>query len=205
MFQRLRATLLARKNAVMGKLRNMSTAANETPVEEKYSTAMQAMHWTMAGSILATLGLVNVAQFYKGKQKMELMHYHKSFGLLSGALIVPRIFMAMATKMPPPVAGPAWEKLLAKVGHFGLYGFMVFMPATGIAMGYYGGKGLPFFWTNVAGAEKANGEIAKQAFKFHKNIGHYWQYLIPAHVGAVGFHYFAHGKNILPRMLPPGK
>ena len=38
------------------------------------------------------------------------------------------------------IAGAAgFEHILAKAGHYGLYGFMTVMPATGIAMGYYGG------------------------------------------------------------------
>ena len=61
------------------------------------------------------------------------------------------------------IAGTAaWENVLAKAGHYGLYAFMTIMPATGIAMGYYGGKGLPFFYTTIPGAATANGNIAKQ-------------------------------------------
>ena len=45
--------------------------------------------------------------------------------------------------------------------HYALYGFMIIMPASGIAMGYYGGKGLPFFTTTLAGAKESNGAIAK--------------------------------------------
>jgi cytochrome b561 len=45
---------------------------------------------------------------------------------------------------------------------------MIIMPASGIAMGYYGGKGLPFFGTTIPGVvktdenKKSTGEIAKQ-------------------------------------------
>jgi hypothetical protein len=45
---------------------------------------------------------------------------------------------------------------------------MTIMPATGIAMGYFGGNGLPFFFTTVPGIiktednKKGTGEIAKQ-------------------------------------------
>jgi cytochrome b561 len=45
---------------------------------------------------------------------------------------------------------------------------MIIMPASGIAMGYYGGKGLPFFGTTIPGVVKTDenkmrtGEIAKQ-------------------------------------------
>lgn len=57
--------------------------------------------------------------------------------------------------------------LAAHAGHLGLYGFMIVMPATGIAMGMYGGKGLPFFWTEIPGfeGEKKNGKLAGQVNK----------------------------------------
>ena len=53
------------------------------------------------------------------------------------------------------------EHSLSQIMHYALYGFMTVMPATGIAMGYYGGKGLPFFTTTIAGAKETNGTIAK--------------------------------------------
>jgi cytochrome b561 len=207
MLSRIRASIIAGKNTLVGKLRKSSSSAGQATdaYSEKYGQGMQVMHWTMAGTILTTVGIVNYAQFFKGKEKMSIMFWHKSFGLLTASLIFPRLFFKFTSKIPPPVPGPAWERFAAQAGHIGLYGFTIFMSATGIAMGYYGGKGLPFFWTTVPGAEKADGEIAKKAFKFHSNFGHYAQYLIPAHVGAVGFHYFFRGRNILPRMLPPAK
>ncbi len=64
------------------------------------------------------------------------------------------------------------EDVLGKVTHYALYGFMIIMPASGIAMGYYGGKGLPFFYTTIPGAvpteeQKAQfGQIAKNV-RFH--------------------------------------
>jgi len=62
-----------------------------------------------------------------------------------------------------PISGTGHiEHAAAEAGHYALYAFMTIMPATGIAMGYFGGKGLPFFYTTIPGAEKANGAIAKQ-------------------------------------------
>lgn len=60
------------------------------------------------------------------------------------------------------------ESFAAKISHFALYAFMGIMPASGVAMGYYGGKGLPFFATSFKGIENTpdtktrNGAIAKQ-------------------------------------------
>ena len=65
---------------------------------------------------------------------------------------------------------------------------MTIMPASGIAMGYFGGKGLPFFFTTLPGASTPNGAVAKQSYSIHKTLGTYGKYIIPAHVGAAGFH-----------------
>ena len=51
---------------------------------------------------------------------------------------------------------------------------MTIMPASGIAMGYFGGKGLPFFTTTIPGIvktddnKKTTGMIAKNSFFVHK-------------------------------------
>jgi cytochrome b561 len=66
---------------------------------------------------------------------------------------------------------------------------------------YYGGKGLPFFWTKFDGAATANGEVAKQAFSIHKTMGTYGKYLIPLHMGAAGAH-MARGQAIFSRINP---
>lgn len=68
-------------------------------------------------------------------------------------------------------------------------------------MGYYGGKGLPFFYTTIPGAEAPNGSIAKQAFSIHKTVGVYGKYLVPLHVGAAGLH-VARGQSIFRRVNP---
>ena len=54
-----------------------------------------------------------------------------------------------------------------------MYGFLIAMPVTGVAMGYLGGNGLPFFFTTIPGAtkENKNGKLAGEAFKWHKYLG----------------------------------
>lgn len=200
MFALFRQSIVRKCKTALGGVKKASTAASGEELG-RYSTSVQVMHWATGGSLIACIGLVNYAQYLKGKEKMNMMFYHKSFGLLAAGLIAPRILVRLASKEPIALPGSTLEKLAARFTHTALYAFMVVMPVTGIAMGYFGGKGLPFFYTTVPGAEKADGAIAKQSFDVHKLVGHYGQYLIPAHVGAVGYHLVAKGKNILPRIL----
>jgi hypothetical protein len=64
---------------------------------------------------------------------------HKSLGLLAGLLVAPRVVARLSSKIPGPLEGTnALENAASKVTHLAMYGFMALMPATGIAMGYYG-------------------------------------------------------------------
>ena len=104
------------------------------------------------------------------------MKMHKSFGLLAAGLLVPRLavrFMASkAGKIPAAFEGPTIQKMLATLNHYLMYFMLVWMPATGITMGIMGGKGIPFFdLYTVPGVAKPRGDIAKPAFKYHKQVG----------------------------------
>lgn len=181
-----------------------------------YSGGVKALHWLMGGATLGCFAFVNMAQQTEDKKlKMQYMHTHKSFGTLAAALLVPRLAMRIVSSHPGPVhaAAAAWERFAATVSHTAMYGFLVAMPATGVAMGYYGGKGLPFFFTTIPGAGKEletlpkmlglekNGALAGKAFKLHKQLGFPMEMLFLAHLGGVGYH-LANGHTILGRIVP---
>ena len=65
---------------------------------------------------------------------------------------------------------------------------MVILPVTGIGMGYFGGKGLPFFGYAIPGKKEPNGDIAKLNYTVHTWVGPVFEYMIPLHMGAAGFH-----------------
>lgn len=54
--------------------------------------------------------------------------------------------------------------------------------------------------TTLPGGQ-ANGEVAKQAFSIHKQVGIYGKYLLPMHVGAASLH-VVRGHPILARINP---
>ena len=49
-------------------------------------------------------------------------------------------------------------------------------------MGYFGGKGIPFFGYHIPGASEPCPVIAKNAFWSHGWVGLALEYLIPVHV-----------------------
>ena len=78
------------------------------------------------------------------------------------------------------------------------------MPVSGVTMGIFGGKGIPFFGLGTVPGmnpkESGLGWVAGRAFKLHKQAGQIFEYIVPLHIGAVGFH-MAKGQAILSRIL----
>jgi cytochrome b561 len=102
------------------------------------------------------------------------MFTHKSLGLLTGMVVAPRLAYRLVNRVAykvEEVQGSSFlETIASKVVHYGLYAFMIIMPATGIAMGYYGGKGLPFFYTTFSSPVPANDEQKKAYGEIAKNV-----------------------------------
>lgn len=136
-----------------------------------------------------------------GWTKGKWMNLHKSTALIFAAMLPARVGLRLASKLPAHLPGSTPEIFAGKASHLAMYGFMGVMPATGIAMGYFGGKGLPFFGMTIPGAQgdAKNGKLAGNAFWLHKNAGLAFEYLFVLHLGAVGYH-IARGHPILARM-----
>ena len=176
-----------------------------------YSITASAFHWAVAMPLVGAIGTVLKAQQAPKEEKGKWMWRHKSLGLLTGMIVAPRLayrlFNPPAYNVLELQGAATWEKMAAKASHYFLYAFMIVMPASGIAMGYYGGKGLPFFYTTLPGIVKteenkaSSGSIAKNSFSIHKTLGTYGKFVVPVHVGASFMHYFK-GQAIFTRINP---
>ena len=179
-----------------------------------YSIAASYHHWMVAAPLMGSVASVLKCQQSPKEEKGKWMWRHKSLGLLTGLIVAPRlgyrVFNAAKYQVGHlPGTGPI-EGKLADFSHMALYGFMTIMPASGIAMGYFGGKGLPFFWTTLPGAVRTDdnkatyGKIAKNSFSIHKTLGVYGKYLIPLHIGGALKHSVS-GNAIWSRVNPFGR
>ncbi|KAI2489713.1 Prokaryotic cytochrome b561 [Fragilaria crotonensis] len=179
---------------------------------QAYTRVAASFHWMVAIPLIGCVGTVLKAQQAPKEDKGYWMYTHKSLGLLTAIVVAPRlvyrVYNRVAYKVEEVQGSSAIETIASKAVHYGLYAFMIIMPATGVAMGYYGGKGLPFFYTTFSSPvaaddaqKKTYGEIAKNSFKLHKQIGTYGKYLVPLHVGGALQH-SARGHAIFTRINP---
>lgn len=138
------------------------------------------------------------------KKVGDVMWLHKSFGLVVGGLLLPRIAMRLVSKKPVSTNLPL-IKTLAKVNHFGMYALVWTMVFTGCGMGVNNGMGVPFFnlW-HLPGApkEEVNKEMAGWLFKWHKYAGVALEYGVAAHVAGFLFH-LTYGHNLMKTMAGP--
>jgi cytochrome b561 len=171
---------------------------------EKYSLAIRILHWLMA---LMILGLLTVGLIMTGVPRGTPLHntlysLHKSFGLTVLALVFLRLSLRFMSDAPPlPETIPAIERLMAKLGHIALYGFMFLMPVSGYIMS--ASYGLPVRWFGITiprlvSIDKARGALAG-------DVHHFAAYALIAmlvmHVGAVILHWFRQRVNLLKRMI----
>lgn len=170
---------------------------------EAYSKPLQWMHWIQAigftGIVISGYNAAKIDPKKSSKEEVELkkdlMHLHKSFGLLMLGLLVPRLLSRTFSKIPKPISGShPIEELAGKASHILLYSLIAWMPISGFAMSYYSGYGAPFFKWKIKGApkEKADTKRYKDLSNFyyinHHRAGKLLEFLIPIHVGAVGYH-----------------
>ena len=107
----------------------------------------------------------------------------------------------LASKSPVAIEGTTQiERGLAAVSHAALYGLIAFLPISGIAMGYFGPFGLPFFFTTIPPSATKRPDITKPAYEWHKKAGVLLEYMIPLHVAGAVVH-FARGHTIFSRIL----
>eukprot|EP00957_Ditylum_brightwellii_P128062 9766667-Ditylum_brightwellii.AAC.1 len=120
-----------------------------------YTKAASAYHWIIAALLIGSVGCVLQAQQAPNAEKGLWMHRHKSLGLLTGILVAPRLAYCLINCKKYGIGHTTGtgsvEEMAATLLHYSLYAFMKIMPASSIAMGYYGGKDLPFFNTSFSG------------------------------------------------------
>jgi len=181
--------------------RSYCTQSPITPLTQ-YDKSLRWMHWIMGGLLLTSIGTVKSAQWTEDKEKKaQYMHIHKSVALILLAMLPLRLGMRLTSRIPPHLPGSSIEKIGASLSHFGLYAAITILPISGVTMGYFGGKGLPFFNYHIKAASETKPEVAKKAFKIHKLTGQVFTYLVPLHIAGAGYH-FVRGQAIFHRMNP---
>lgn len=172
---------------------------------ERYGVVSQTLHWLVAllvftqfviGSIAADLPL--------GMQRLIFLARHKSIGMTIFVLVILRILWRLINKVPSlPVNMSAYQRQLARITHWLLYGILLCMPIAGwinssasnLTVSWFG----VFTWPDLVEPDKQIATIAKE---IHHILGWILFMVISLHISAALYHHFMLKDNVLRRMLP---
>lgn len=104
---------------------------------ESYSKITQVIHWATAALIIAMvpLGLI-MTRLPDDADPTALYRVHVALGLIVLLLTLARIIWRFLdpNPTPEPLTMPAWRRLVFRAVNAGLYGGLVLVVATGLAM-----------------------------------------------------------------------
>ena len=185
-------------------------AAGDPPINRpkswrRYGATAQALHWIVAGLIVAQYVLARTAAHLPlGARKLALLAEHKSVGMTVLMLAVIRLAWRLKNPPPPlPTDTHHVERLLAGVAHVSLYVLLFAMPLSGWLMSSAKNYSVSWFgaftWPNLIAPSEA-------AFNWFRALHHLLSDALFAiaslHVVAAFKHHFWNKDDVLVRMLP---
>lgn len=170
----------------------------------RYARLSIYLHWLMLLLIAAVYASIELkGNFTKGSEPRELLkQWHFMLGLTVFALVWLRLLARWFYPAPRAVAGAAWEKILASVMHWALYGLMIGLPLLGWLTLSAAGKPIPFFALQLPPLVATDSDLAGSFKALHETLGQAGYWLIGLHAAAALFHQYVRRDGTLSRMLP---
>ena len=174
--------------------------------DSKLGLTTRTLHWAVALVILplTCMGLIMTA--------FELWSFydlHKSIGILSLALILPRVIVRIKRGWPKPLGAPhRWQLRIAKMTHWSMLILTLLMPLSGMLYSGASGNGFSIFGLTILPENIVNNEV----LAYHSNLSIIGQTThqfasyallgcIALHIGGVLFYHFIIRDRTLVRMV----
>ena len=173
--------------------------------QARYGSLSLAMHWLMALLLVAVYCCMELREFYpKGSDpRNALKAWHYTLGMTVFALVWLRLVLRLVQPTPaiePPV--PAWQNVLSRLVHLGLYVLMFGMPVVGWLLMSGEGKTVTVWGLELPALiakDKALAHTLEEIHEFGADAGYA---LVAVHTAAALFHHYLVRDNTLRRMLP---
>lgn len=141
---------------------------------QKYSVTMRVLHWLSALLIIGlfAVGLWMRSLSYYDSLYQILPFWHKSVGFLLLALVLLRLVVRFSSSLPPPLPShQTWERRLAHLTHWLLYGLLLVMFVSGYLIAtaddrpatFFGWFDIPVLFSAFANQEDVAGFIHEYA------------------------------------------
>jgi cytochrome b561 len=170
-----------------------------------YGSVAKLLHWSIVVLIITQLVLaISAHDLPNGLRKLELLAWHKSFGMLILMLALARLAWRFANPVPPPPADmPRWQQLAAVGTHRLLYALILLQPLTGWVMSSYKNYPVSFFglfqWPDLVAPDAEMHELFEG---IHEWLARLLVTVAIVHASAALYHHFGRKDQVLRRMLP---
>ena len=171
---------------------------------DSWGAAARGLHWLTAALILAQFVIGTIAEEMKlTPAKLDLFIWHKSIGVTILLLAVVRLAWRLASPPPElPDATPEWERKLAGLAHWVLYGLIFAVPLSGWWVS--DASRVPFqafFLVPMPDFIAADRALQEAAAEVHEVMTMALLFVVIVHVGAALRHHFLLRDDVLRRML----
>lgn len=172
---------------------------------DSYGAVAKLLHWVMAVLMISVLivGLL-LEDYEKTPEFLQLIGLHKEFGIVVLLLACIRLgwkVLDISPSLPASMSNHA--KIMAKLGHLGLYFLMFGLPITGWVISSAAGYPVSMFGLfdlpMLTGKDK---DFSHDVKEIHELFANGLMALLALHVLAALLHHFYYKDNILTRMLP---
>ncbi len=168
----------------------------------------QTLHWLIVALIILQYVLAETAEELPlGMAKLATLARHKSVGMTILGLAVLRLLWRLGNRTPAlPLAMRAWERILARGSHAGLYLCIFALPLTGWLMS--SAKNYPvswFGWFQFPDLVAPDPGLFDAMHATHEIIFNCLAGLAILHVLGAAKHHFLNRDDVLTRMLPFGR
>ena len=170
-----------------------------------YGSVAKLLHWSIVALIITQLVLaISAHDLPNGLRKLELLAWHKSFGMLILMLALMRLAWRYGNPVPaPPADMPRWQRLAAIGTHRLLYALILLQPLTGWLMSSYKNYPVSFFglfqWPDLVAPDPALHELFEEV---HEWLARALVTVALVHASAALYHHFGRRDDVLRRMLP---
>ncbi len=182
-----------------------------------YGLVAKWLHWSIAILFLCSYVTVKYRHWFTTKETPEnwtALQLHLSVGITIAVLVGLRIVWRLMNRTPDEELGSQVAHIVAKLGHYALYGVMILMPitgyiGTGVNTEYFFLFDIPKFEsTNLFSSVVTNGlgltfkEFEAPIDYIHKDLGGELivLLLIGGHILAAMYHHFIKNDRTLRKM-----
>jgi cytochrome b561 len=171
---------------------------------ESYGSLSKFLHWAIVLLILPQYFLVEAAEeLPNGLEKLQIMTWHKSLGMLVLMLALVRIAWKIMNKGAPGPIGNDWQRKAAAAGHGLLYLLILAQPLSGWISSSTGNYPVTLFgWFQFPALVGENPDLHEVMEEVHEVLFFALLTVAVIHVAAALYHHFVLKDGVLRRMLP---